>query len=189
MAGMAAATTIISVISAAAQAANGYQNYQAQAKAANINAQVAESNARNVAMQGNYAQDAKLQEGKQYISNQYVRNLVSGAGGAGTTGDRAVAKSAYNLARDINLLDYNYATKATDYLNQSKAYKYENAVAKANAANSLIGGGIGIANSVLASKTLKRDDFSGGGATYQPGPLAQYVSSNPYARNSKLFLY
>ena len=73
MAGMAAATTIISVISAAAQAANSYQNYQAQAKAANINAQVAESNARNVAVQGNYAQDAKLQEGKQYISNQYVR--------------------------------------------------------------------------------------------------------------------
>ena len=117
MAGMAAASTIISVVSTAAQAANSYANYQAQAKAADINAQIAENNARNTLIQGNYAQDAKLREGKQFISNQYVRNLVSGAGGAGTTGDRAVAKSAYNLDNDLNLLTYNFSTKATDFLN------------------------------------------------------------------------
>lgn len=182
MAGMAVASTIISVVSAAAQAANNYQNYKAQAQAASANAQVAENNARNVAMQGSYAQDAKLQEGKQYISNQYVRNLVSGAGGAGTTGDRAVAKSAYNLARDINFLDYNYATKATDYLNQSKMYNYENKVAKANAVNSLIGGGIGVANSVLASKTLKRDDFRDNN-NIVPSAMAVEFSRPSYAQN------
>lgn len=181
MAGMAVASTIISVVSAAAQAANNYQNYKAQAQAASANAQVAENNARNVAMQGSYAQDAKLQEGKQYISNQYVRNLVSGAGGAGTTGDRAVAKSAYNLAKDINFLDYNYATKATDYLNQSKMYNYENKVAKANAVNSLIGGGIGVANSIFASKSLNRDNYSGG--TFQASPMTQELSRPSYAQN------
>lgn len=186
MAGMTAATTIISVISAAAQAANSYQNYKAQAKAASINAQVAESDARNIAMQGSYAQDAKLQEGKQYLSNQYVRNLQSGAAGVGTTGDRAVAKSAYNLAKDINFLDYNYATKATDYLNQSKMYNYENKVAKANAVNSLIGGGISVANSIFASKSLNRDNYSGG--TFQASPMTQELSRPAYARNSKLWL-
>ena len=191
MAGMAVASTIISVVSAAAQAANKYQNYKAQAQAASANAQVAESNARNIAMQGSYAQDAKLQEGKQYISNQYVRNLVSGAGGAGTTGDRAVAKRAYNWAKDINFLDYNYATKATDYLNQSKMYNYENKVAKANAVNSLIGGGIGIANSVLASK-IDRTKVGGSDSNFYPAtssyPMSSYWQQNPYARNSKLWL-
>lgn len=187
MAGMAAATTIISVISAAAQAANSYQNYQAQAKAANINAQVAESNARLKLVEGNYAQDAKLQEGKQYISNQYVRNLQSGAGGAGTTGDRAVAKSVYNLDNDLNLLSYNYSTQAVDFLNQAKMYKYESKVAKANAVNSLLIGGLNIGNSVLASKSFDKSSGAGGG-TFQASPMTQELSRPAYARNSKLWL-
>ena len=188
MAGMAAASTIISVVSTAAQAANSYANYQAQAKAADINAQIAENNARNTLIQGNYAYDAKLREGKQFISNQYVRNLVSGAGGAGTTGDRAVAKSAYNLDNDLNLLTYNFSTKATDFLNQSKMFKYENKVAKANAANSLIQGGIGIANNIFASKTLSRDNFVDSNSNIVPSAAAVELSRPAYARNSKLWL-
>lgn len=188
MAGMAIASTIISAVSAAASAANNYQNLQTQAKAADTNAKVAEANARNTLVQGNYAQDAKLREGKQYISNQFVRNLQSGAGGAGTTGDKAVAKSVYNLENDLNILSYNYAAKATDFLNQSKMYKYESKVAKANAANSLIQGGLGIANSIFASKSLNRDNFNGGEAgSLQPGKMTQYLQQNPYARNSKLW--
>lgn len=178
MAGMAIASKIISVVSAAAQAANSYQNYQAQAQGASANAQVAESNARNVAVQGNYAQDAKLREGKQFISRQYVGNLQSGAGGAGTTGDRAVAKSVYNLENDLNLLSYNFQTKSIDFLNQAKMYKYEKRVAKANAANSLIGGGLGVANSIFSSKSFDRNSVSGtstGGANAAVSPLNNNV--------------
>lgn len=188
MAGMAIASTIISAVSAAASAANNYQNLQAQAKAADTNAKVAEANARNTLVQGNYAQDAKLREGKQYISNQFVRNLQSGAGGAGTTGDKAVAKSVYNLENDLNILSYNYAAKATDFLNQSKMYKYESKVAKANAANSLIQGGLGIANSIFASKSLNRDNFVDSNSNIVPSAAAVELSRPAYARNSKLWL-
>lgn len=154
MAGMAIAPVIISAVSAAAQAANSYQNFQQQSKAADANAQIAENNARLKLVEGNYAQDKKLQEGKQYISKQYVSNLQSGAAGAGTTGDKAVAKSVYNLEKDLNLLSYNYSTQAIDFLNQSKMYKYESQVAKANAVNSLLMGGLNIGNSIMASKSL-----------------------------------
>lgn len=152
MAGMAAAGTILSVVSSVSDMANRYQNYQTQASAADTNAAISKTNAQNILIQGNYAQDAKLQEGKQYISNQYVRNLQAGAAGAGTTGDKAVAKSVYNLEKDLALIAYNYQTKATDYLNQAKMYQYESKVAKANAANSLISGGLNIANNLLVSK-------------------------------------
>jgi hypothetical protein len=186
---MGAAATVLSVVGGISQMVNGYSNYSSQAKAADINADVAAANARNTLIESSYAQDAKLQEGKQYISNQYVRNLQSGAGGAGTTGDRAVAKSAYNLEKDLSLIAYNYETKAIDFLNQSKMYKYESKVAKANAVNSLVMGGLNIGNSILAGTNVGKASSGAGGATYQSGPMAQYVQSNPYARNSKLFLY
>lgn len=191
MAGMAIASTVLSVAGAAAQAANNYQNFQAQAKAASANADVAANNARNVLVQGNYAQDLKLKEGKEYISNQYVRNLQSGAGGAGTTGDRAVAKSVYNLENDLSMLAYNYQTKATDYLNQSKMYKYESKVAKANAANSLIAGGINVANSIVggaSSLAAANAGGSGAGESFYVSPVAQSLSRPSYVRNSKLWL-
>lgn len=186
MAGMAIASTVLSVAGAAAQAANNYQNFQAQAAAANANAKVAENNARNVLIESSYAQDQKLKEGRQYISNQYVRNMQSGAGGAGTTGDRAVAKSVYNLDKDLSMLAYNYGTKATDYLNQSKVYKYESKVAKANAANSLIAGGLNVANSLLASKSFSNNSGGAGGGL-QVSPMAQELSRPSYARNSLLW--
>lgn len=191
MAGMAIASVIISAVSAAAQAANSYQNLQQQAKAADANAKIAENNARLKLVEGNYAQDAKLQEGKQYISRQYVGNLQSGAGGAGTTGDRAVAKSVYNLENNLNLLSYNYSTQAIDFLNQSKMYKYESKVAKANAVNSLLMGGLNVGNSIMASK-IDRTKVGGSDSNFYPTtssyPMSSYRQQNPYARNSKLWL-
>ena len=186
MAGMAIASVIISAVSAAAQAANSYQNLQQQAKAADANAKIAENNARLKLVEGNYAQDAKLQEGKQYISRQYVGNLQSGAGGAGTTGDRAVAKSVYNLENDLNLLSYNYSTQAIDFLNQSKMYKYESKVAKANAVNTLLMGG----NSIMASKSINSGNNGGvsSSGSFQASPTTQELSRPIYARNSKLWL-
>lgn len=181
MAGMSAAATIISVISSAAQAANSYANYQAQAKAANINADIAENNARNVLIEGNYAQDKKLQEGKQYISGQYVSNLQSGAGGAGTTGDRAVAKSVYNLDKDLAMIAYNYSGQATDFLNQSKMFKYESKVAKANAANALIAGGLNVGNSLLSTVKVKGSDDV-------IDSISKEAARPIYSRNSKLWL-
>lgn len=180
MAGMAIASTIISIVSAAAQAANSYQNYQAQAKAANINADIAANNARQAGIESSYAQDKKMQEGKQYISGQYVSNLQSGAGGAGTTGDRAVAKSVYNLDKDLNMLAYNYSTQATDFLNQSKMFKYEAGVAKANAANALISGGLNVGNTALSKVNMRSDNGV--------GELAKEYSRPIYSRNSKLWL-
>ena len=189
MAGMAVASVIISAVSAAAQAANNYQNLQQQSAAAQTNAKIAENNARLKLVEGNYAQDAKLREGKEFISRQYVGNLQSGAAGAGTTGDRAVAKSAYNLENDLNLLSYNYSTQAIDFLNQSKMYKYESKVAKANAVNTLLMGGLNVGNSIASSKTLNRDNFTGGGGTtFQASPMTQELSRPAYARNSKLWL-
>ena len=186
MAGMAIASVIISAVSAAAQAANSYQNLQQQAKAADANAKIAENNARLKLVEGNYAQDAKLQEGKQYISRQYVGNLQSGAGGAGTTGDRAIAKSVYNLENDLNLLSYNYSTQAIDFLNQSKMYKYESKVAKANAVNTLLMGG----NSIMASKSINSGNNGGvsSSGSFQASPTTQELSRPIYARNSKLWL-
>ena len=180
MAGMAAASTIISVISAVASTANSYANYQAQVKAANTNAEISDNNARMTGIASSYAQDKKLQEGKQYISGQYVSNLQSGAAGAGTTGDRAVAKSMYNLDKDLNMLAYNYSTKATDFLNQSKMFRYEADVAKANAANTLISGGLNVGNSLLAKANVKSD----AGVS----ELAKEYSRPMYSRNSKLWL-
>ena len=189
MAGMAVASVIISAVSAAAQAANSYKNMQTQAQAADANAKIAENNARLKLIEGNYAQDRKLQQGKEFISRQYVGNLQSGAAGAGTTGDRAVAKSVYNLENDLNILSYNYSTQAIDFLNQSKMYKYESDVAKANAVNTLLMGGLNVGNSIASSKTLNRDNFSGGsGTTFQASPMTQEFSRPTYARNSKLWL-
>jgi len=179
MAGMAAASTIISIVSAATQAANSYQNYQAQAKAADINADISSNNAQNVLLQSNYAQDAKLLEGKKYISNQYVRNLQSGAGGAGTTGDRAVAKSVYNLDKDLSMLAYNYSTQATDFLNKSKMFKYEAGVAKANAANALLMGGLNIGNSILAGTNIK----SGNTDNITVSNLSKDLATPSYAKD------
>lgn len=190
MAGMAIASVIISAVSAAAQAANSYQNLQQQAKAADANAKIAENNARLKLVEGNYAQDTKLQEGKQYISRQYVGNLQSGAGGAGTTGDRAVAKSVYNLENDLNLLSYNYSTQAIDFLNQSKMYKYESKVAKANAVNSLLMGGLNVGNSIMASKSINsgNNNSVSSSGSFQASPTTQELSRPIYARNSKLWL-
>ena len=185
MAGMAAAATVVSIVSSVAQAANAYQNYQAQAQAANINSNVANNNARMTGIQSSYAQDAKLQQGKQYVSGQYVSNLQSGAGGAGTTGDRAVAKSAYNLEKDVSLLAYNYESKAIDFLNQAKMYNYENKVAKANAANALIGGGINVANNVLARANVQNNNNVDLGYV---NDYTRSVTKPSYARNSKLWL-
>ena len=196
MAGMAAASTIISVVSAAAQAANAYQNYQTQVKAANANAAISDSNARMAGIESSYAIDKKMQEGKQYISGQYVSNLQSGAAGAGTTGDRAVAKSMYNLDKDLNMLAYNYSTKATDFLNQSKMFRYEADVAKANAANTLISGGLNIGNSVLARANVKSDagvDNVSVSGMYKDFATPNYAKSagmpgtKNYFRSSKLF--
>ena len=190
MAGMAIASVIISAVSAAAQAANSYQNLQQQAKAADANAKIAENNARLKLVEGNYAQDRKLQQGKEFISRQYVGNLQSGVAGAGTTGDRAVAKSVYNLENDLNLLSYNYSTQAIDFLNQSKMYKYKSKVAKANAVNSLLMGGLNVGNSIMASKSINSGNNScvSSSGSFQASPTTQELSRPIYARNSKLWL-
>lgn len=186
MAGMTTAAIIVSAVSSVAQAANAYQNYQTQANAAQANANIAANNSRAVLTQGVYAQDQKQKEGQQYISNQHVRNLQAGAAGAGTTGDRAVAKSAYNLEKDLDMIAYNYQAKATDYLNQSKMYKYEGEVAKANAANALVAGGLNVGNSLLAgvgNKVIAGQSVGGVDSN-----TAAFLAKPTYARNSKLWL-
>lgn len=182
MAGMAIASVIISAASAAAQAANSYQNMQTAAQAADANAKIAENNARLKLVEGNYAQDRKLQQGKEFISGQYVGNLQSGVAGAGTTGDKAVAKSVYNLENDLNLLSYNYSTQAVDFLNQSKMYKYESKVAKANAVNTLLMGGLNVGNSIASSKTVSNSN-NGSGTTFQASPMTQELSKPSYTQN------
>lgn len=183
MAGMAIAGKILSIVSTLATTANNYQNLQQQIKANEINENIATNNANNVLVQGNYAKDVKLLEGKKYIANQYVKNLQSGAGGAGTTGEKAVVKSVNNLENDLNLLSYNYHTKAVDFLNQAKMFNYESKVAKANAANLLIAGGLNVVNSLIPQQTDLNNTTKTMDSKFFNG-----LAKPMYARNSKLFL-
>lgn len=189
MAGMGVATMVMAIASTVAQTVNSYQNMQAQAEANKANAQVAETNARNKRLEADVAKDRLLREGRQHISKQYVGNLVSGASGADTTANRALEQSAINLNKDLKYLDFNYGNQAVDFLNQSAMYRYQSDVARANAGNALIGGAIGVGNSIMqyGAKNMKANNMDNMKADNFAGNFAYEKSVPIYNRHSKLF--
>lgn len=140
---MAAVTTGVMVVKNLFDGITAYNNNLSQADAAATNAKISDYNAFAVRKQGSIAVDALLSKGRKEISKQTVAALQGGA--AGGTNDNIITKSNINLMKDIKTTEYNYETKAMDYLNQGKMYRYQRDVYRNNATNSLTSGFLGAA--------------------------------------------
>jgi len=154
-------------ITAAVSLINGivaYKNGMAQAEAAAQNAAIADNNAAATRYKGVQEQDRILSSGKQQISKQFVAALQGGSIGGGTS-ENAIAKSVYNLKRDLTNTTYNYETEAIGFLNESKLQKYYGKMYKQNAAAGLAGGVLGAAASVLGAVGGGAGSAAGTGAT------------------------
>lgn len=169
------------------------QAYEAQARQAEQNAQIAYQNAEKLQQQGEQqAQNNAINEEnkRRRLLQQRGKNIANvGAAGITMSGSALdfMADSAYNEELDLAIDRWNgrqqvdqYMQSSTDNLNQGDVYKrnardYRKAGSKAMM-NSMLQAGLSLAGNLYSPKSVGAQKQSGGGFVYQSPYKDNYLS-------------
>lgn len=124
-------------------------NYNAQVQALDYQAQMQETQAKQISMNGTSRQNLQQQEASKVAGTQRAAIGQSNLAMSGTMQDVVDESNAKALLDKYNIA-YDTEVQSTSALDQASISRYQANVARSNAKNSVIGGYIGAAGSALS---------------------------------------